>query len=273
MRLVLLFTLLGIAAAVNICTTTSVDYSISTYDGGCFYGTESEFQFSVTAEHKILKLNTVSGLYEYIDISSLTVGDVVQDPFGTTTVTGVSVGTITSPYVIMGLPPSDESIYVTSFSPFTISDLNRWFSVAPDAQAFVLGPDNTFSNIGNSLTAYYNSPDLKTGDTSTLLDVFDVAELQLYGSVDCGGNLKVIYYYPQQLLSRPLAIRTLGTSSKAMSVNEYFNMIDYIISQPDGVFYDSSNVIFNYTLSIPSCSSVDITTASGYLAVNGYVFA
>lgn len=257
-------------SAVKLCNELSIEYTLSTYDGNCLYGTTTVYGYDVTADHQVLTLNSTSGLFEYFNILDLSIGDVVQSVFGTTTITGISATTITSPYLTMGQVFNEETFY-SSFNPYAINQFVKLLATEDLTVSSTLISPIAATYVSNNLTIAYSSPQLQTDELQVLLGLFNSSNMQFYGSVSCGGVGRDIYYYEPKLLLNNLALDSLYRSFKVMAFEEYFKMLDYAFAQPNGMFFDGINIIFDYTLSLPSCSALEITTADGYLIVNDYV--
>jgi len=270
-HLVLVLALFAVADATIFCEEVAVNYTISVYDGNCFYGTTTTYEYAMKADHEVLTLNTVTNLYEYKDINTLVIGDVVQSPFGTTTITGLSTTTLEAPYIAIGQIFNEDTLYSSSFNPYAVNELLRWVAIDPTATTFEIKSLTTSSYVGTLLTIDYRVPEIDTNDIQTHLGVFNSANMQLYGTTSCNGTTRDIYYYDPKLLMRSLTLDTLYRSFKMMSFNEYFEMVNYALSQPDGTYFDGIELIYDVTVTLPSCAAVDVTTADGYLILNGLV--
>lgn len=274
MRLLAFITLLGLASAVTVYNNVDVSYDILSYSSleSCYAGTGISQTFNIEAAHQVLRLDTLTDRFVYVPITDLVVGDVVQSVTGTTTVTGVSITTAT-PYVAVGQVFSEDTYTGNLFSPYTVTSLLRWVAVASSAKVYSTEPQTTSSYSSGVLDISYWVPKIEEKTISVALDVFNSANVQYVGQLECNSVLKNFYYYDYSLLLKPLALDVLYRSFRVMSLSDYFAMIDYALTQTDGVFFDGNNVIYDYTLSMPTCDAVTITTDDGYLVVNGLVLS
>lgn len=274
MRAIALLALLGLVSAVTVCNNVDVSYDILSYSSleNCYIGDGMTQTFNIEASHQVLKLDTLTDKFVYVSITDLVVGDVVQSVFGTTTVTGVSVTTAT-PYVAVGQLFSEDIYTNNLFSPYTVTSLLRWVALASSTNVYSTEPQTTSSYSSGVLDISYWIPKIEEKTVSTALDVFNSANVQYVGQLECNSVLKNFYYYDYSLLLKPLALDVLYRSFRIMSLSDYFTMIDYALTQTDGVFFDGNNVIYDYNLSIPTCDAVTITTADGYLVVNGLILS
>lgn len=266
---------IGIASAVTVCQSTSLDYSLLSYSNidNCFVGSGFSQAFDIQASHQVLALNSRSGEWSYRSIIDLAVGDVVQSAFGTTTVTGVSLTTIASPFIALGQVFNEDTYTNNVFSPYAVTPLLRWVSLDGSTDVEQVKPITTAGYSGSTYTINYWVPSLEEMPINVALGVFDSGNVQDIGSFSCNGTTSEFYYYDPALLMRPLCLDTLYRSFRMMSIADYFGMLQYALSQTNGVFYDGNNIIYDYTLNVPSCDAVSITTADGHLVVNGLVLS
>ena len=262
-------------SAVTVCNSVNLDYELQSYSSidSCYVGSGFTQSFDIGAQHQVLKLDSVTQKYGYVPVTALAVGDTVQSVVGTTTITGISVTSIESPYIALGQIFNEDTYANNQFSPYSVTSLLRWISLDAAAGVTLFKPIVTDSYSGGVYTLDYWVPSIENTDIATALDVFLSANVQYDGSLSCNGTMKEFYYYDPGLLLRPLALDVLYRSFRVMSINAYFDMLSYALGQPDGVFYDGSNVIYDYVLNVPSCDALTITTADGYLIVNGLVLS
>lgn len=258
-------------SAIRLCDQVTTSYSISTYQGNCIYGNTNTYTYNVTADHEVLRLNTTTGLFEFVDIIELSIGDVVQSAFGTTTITGLSATTITAPYLSIGQIFSYETLYSPTFNPYAISPYARWISTEDTTMTSALMPFVVSSYVNTDLIIDYHVPELTNDQFQVLLGTFNSSMMVSYGSISCNGTTRDIYYYDGNLLTANLALDVLYRSFRVMAMEEYFKMVDYALSQPDGMYFDGIEMIYDYSVVSAPCSALDITTADGYLVVNEFV--
>ena len=262
-------------SAVTVCNSVNLDYELQSYSSidSCYVGSGFTQSFDIGAQHQVLKLDSVTQKYGYVPVTALAVGDTVQSVVGTTTITGISVTSIESPYIALGQIFNEDTYANNQFSPYSVTSLLRWISLDAAAGVTLFKPIVTDSYSVDVYTLDYWVPSIENTGIATALDVFLSANVQYDGSLSCNGTMKEFYYYDPGLLLRPLALDVLYRSFRVMSINAYFDMLSYALGQPDGVFYDGSNVIYDYVLNVPSCDALTITTADGYLIVNGLVLS
>ena len=261
--------------AVTVCNSVNLDYELQSYSSidNCYYGSAISQSFDISASHQAMVLDSVTQKFSYVPITSLSVGDVVQSVFGTTTVTGVSITSIASPLIALGQVFNEDTFNNNQFSPYSVTSLLRWIAVDSSTGVTLFKPLVTNSYSDGVYSLDYWIPSIENTNIGTALGVFSSTDVQNVGSIMCNGTMKDFYYYDPGLLLRPLALDVLYRSFRMMSLDEYFEMISYALAQVDGVFYDGSNVIYDYALNVPSCDALTITTADGYLVVNGLVLS
>lgn len=272
-----LVTLFSLAScSITVCNSVDLSYDILSYSNidACFAGAGMTQQYAITAAHEVLTLDSTSQKYVYKPVTSLVVGDVVQSPIGgTTTITGISTSSISLPFITLAQMFSEDTYTNNQFSPYNPTPLLRWVAADPSTHVDYVKPIITTGYVGGTYNLDYQVPFIENDQIDVLLNTFNSANMQNIGSFTCNGTSYDFYYYTVSTLLRPLCLDVFYRAINVMSVSDYFGMIDYAISQPGGIFYDGTNVVYSYSLSTPSCSATTITTADGYLIVNGIILS
>jgi hypothetical protein len=258
--------------AVNICDTTVANYAAYSYGYNCQSDFNTYISISnVTSTNKVLK--KTGATYTYVDLALLVPGDIVRTIHGDTEVLSNTASTITAPEVL------NSEKYVPARGNSAYKQLATWLALDKNAILPFLKPATTFGQTESydpytetytyTQSRNYNEYVINEQTVLVATDTYKPILNVNLGPVYCeSGVYNLIYYDTQRLL-----INAFGADYSDIKLtgrlSEFAEMVAAIMAVPGQLAFVNDATLFDFEILVPACSSHEITTANGFINVNG----